>query len=447
MHDLGVGASGGDFYGAFDEWLIGYWKQSCTAFDKEIPEDQSAKVELSYLSDNRTADLGSAEMRARIVTQIKSLVDMSFANARAKHHLEISLPPGMSYKAGDYLAVLPRNQEKQTDRVLRRFGLLPDTLIQFDFAPDGLPINRPLTCRDLLTNYVELAQPATRRQVSQLAENTRSPRQNETLLAMADGQYEDAIVAKRSSVIDLLEANEASEISSDAFVGMLPVIKPRQYSISSSPLVDPSRASLTVAVVDAPAWSGQGQYHGVASQHLATRMRGDRVSVAVQPGPEHFCLPADSKKPVIMICAGSGFAPFRGFLQERAEQIKLGNAGRPIGLFFGVDHPDCDLLYKEELDQYERDVVIQSFYAFSEKPQGDVKFVQHRVWAERDYVASMIGKGAQILVCGDGEYMEPAVRETLKKIYAEKFVDTDLDPQQWFEQLERDRQYIADVFN
>ena len=94
-----------------------------------------------------------------------------------------------------------------------------------------------------------------------------------------------------------------------AFLELLPAMRVRQYSISSSPLWHADQCTLTVAVVDAPAWSGTGQYKGVCSTYLARLAVGDPIAVAVRKPNAPFHPPADLQKPVVMIAAGTGIAP------------------------------------------------------------------------------------------------------------------------------------------
>jgi cytochrome P450/NADPH-cytochrome P450 reductase len=150
---------------------------------------------------------------------------------------------------------------------------------------------------------------------------------------------------------------------------------------------------------------------------------------------------------MVMICAGTGLAPFRGFLQERAIQAAAGQrVGRAL-LFFGCDHPDADLLYREELEAWQRAGVVDVRPAFTYAPDGDVTFVQHRVWKDRADVAELFRQGATVYVCGDGRRMAPAVRDTLVRIYEEASRVTRAEAEQWADQVEREHgRFVADVF-
>jgi cytochrome P450/NADPH-cytochrome P450 reductase len=448
--DRGEADSGGDFFGAFDTWLADLWPKMAAAFGKTATVAvETRALDLRFVETGREAALRLPDLEPGVVVENRELVDMSASGARSKRHIEFALPTGMTYRTGDYLAVLARNPRENVERVLRRFGLAADRLVVIGRSPAAmaLPADIPVSCGELLANYVELSQPATRAQVEVLAAATRCPPEKAELDQLAAEVYNAEVLARRVSVIDLLDRFHSCELSFARYLEMLPPLKARQYSISSSPLWRPDHATLTVATVDAPAFSGSGRYRGVASSFLAGVRPGDRVSIAVRPSNARFHPPADPKTPIVMICAGSGLAPFRGFLQERAAQKAAGREVGPALLFFGADDPNVDFLYHEELGRWQGEGVVDVRAAFSERPDGDIRFVQHRVWADRHMIEQAFRAGATIFVCGDGQRMAPAVRKALVDIYRESTRADEAAAETWADAIERDHgRYVADIF-
>jgi len=444
--------AGGDFFGGFDAWYAGLWPDLGQALGKAAMEQTAHALEVDIVPSARLGALRLTELDQGRIVDNRELVDMSAAFARSKRHIEIALPDGMRYRTGDYLAVLPRNPAAQVERALRRFGLASDTQVvigQRPGAASGLPSGYPVALAQVLTDYVELAQPATRAQVAQLAAATRCPPDRDALETLAaEPAYTDEVLARKTSLLDLLERFPACELGLGAFLGALPAMRARQYSISSSPLRDPAQCSLTVAVLDAPALSGMGRRRGVASTYLAGLDAGALVSVAVRPSQASFHPPEDPATPIILVCAGSGIAPFHGFLQERAIQ-KAG--GRDVGealLFFGIDHPDVDCLYKEELQRWQDMGVVDVRLACSQAPQDGVAYVQHRMWQDRERVSALFQQGATVFVCGDGEHMAPAVRDTFVRIYRDSMGVSDEAANAWADRIEREHgRYVADIFS
>ena len=132
-----------------------------------------------------------------------------------------------------------------------------------------------------------------------------------------------------------------------------------------------------------------------------------------------FRLPDDAGVPIIMIGPGTGLAPFRGFLQERAARKAKGASLGPAMLFFGCRHPDQDFLYADELKAFAAGGITELHTAFS-RADGPKTYVQHLVAAQKDRVWSLIEQGAIIYVCGDGGKMEPDVKAALVAIYRER---------------------------
>lgn len=448
----GEADASGDFFGAFDAWYGDLWPSLAAALGTRVTEVHDAPaVSVEFVGRGRTTILRQEDLSVGTLVENRELTNLSSPLARSKRHFEIELPEGMAYRAGDYLAVLPRNPALSVERALHRFGLAVDTQVILRRRAETLttlPTEYPVSVSELLANYVELGQPATSAQVRALAVATRCPPDRRALELMADEEtYAREVLGKRVSVLDLLARFPACELTFEAFLAMLPPLKPRQYSIASSPLANARRCALCVAVVEGPALSGQGRFAGVASTYLASTVPGTRLTVAVRPSQRHFHPPENPKTPMIMICAGTGFAPFRGFLQERAMQVQAGREVAKSLLFFGCDHPEVDLLYREELERWTELGLVDVRTAFSAQPEDDVAFVQERVWRDRAEVAALFRAGAVVYLCGDGRSMAPAVRSTLARIYAEATGASDEEASLTIEQIERERgRYVEDVF-
>jgi cytochrome P450 / NADPH-cytochrome P450 reductase len=161
---------------------------------------------------------------------------------------------------------------------------------------------------------------------------------------------------------------------------MLPAMRVRQYSISSSSLWNPRRVTLTISVVGGPSISGSEEpFFGVASNYLADIRPGDRVKIAVRPSAIAFHPQADPTVPVVMFCAGSGLAPMRGFIQERAVQKQSGRDVCKMVLFFGCRSPDVDYLYSDsDLKEWTEMGVLDVRPTFSRAPElsENCKYVQ-----------------------------------------------------------------------
>lgn len=151
---------------------------------------------------------------------------------------------------------------------------------------------------------MELSQPATTRDLAALTKAATVDTTREDLAGLASA-YSENVLAKRISVLDILEAHQDIKLSLGAFLQMLPTMRVRQYSISSSPLWNAQHVTLTISVVEGPALSGrEEEFLGVASNYLAHLRAGDRVQIAVRASNAAFHPPTDPLTPVVMFCAG-----------------------------------------------------------------------------------------------------------------------------------------------
>jgi cytochrome P450/NADPH-cytochrome P450 reductase len=226
---------------------------------------------------------------------------------------------------------------------------------------------------------------------------------------------------------------------------MLPLMTPRYYSISSSPVADGARCSITVAVVEGPARSGTGVYHGVCSNHLTRQAAGATVQAFVKETKVGFRLPVDPAAPNIMIGPGTGLAPFRGFLRERAALKAQGRALGPAMLFFGCRHPDQDFIYADELKQHAEAKIVDLHVAFSRQATGKT-YVQDLLARQAEALWSLIEQGAIVYVCGDGSRMEPDVKRALAAICREKSGTDEAGAEAWLAKLASDGRYVLDVW-
>ena len=272
------------------------------------------------------------------------------------------------------------------------------------------------------------------------------------LSGLIDGSAKDGIETRRFSVLELLEKFKSISIPLGNFISMLPPMRIRQYSISSSPLWTPDTVTLTYAVLDAEAFSGAGRFKGVGSNFLASLEKGDKLHVAVKASGQAFHLPSDVENtPIIMIAAGTGFAPFRGFIQERAMQIEAGRNLAPALLFLGCRHPEQDELYRKELAKWEKigAVDVRRVYSRCKDKSLGCGYVQDRLWHDRKDVVKIFEQGAKVYICGGravGEGINKVLIDIVLARAEEQGKPTDKEKAQaWFDRVRSDR-FATEVF-
>ncbi|MEW1718146.1 sulfite reductase subunit alpha [Streptomyces sp. NPDC093109] len=348
------------------------------------------------------------------------------AGAKEIRHYEFDLgDSGITYEAGDALAVVPLNDDALVGALLTHLGASGDE------EADGRPL------ADILRTDREIRTPS-KDLIADLVE--RAPSSGlASVVAHGDRSDLDSWLWGRD-VLDLLrDAGSAAP----GLAELLPLLRPlqaRQYSISSSPLAHPDRVHLTVASVRYG--TPHRTYAGVASTYLADRVGEDTsAGIYLQPNAS-FGVPADDDAPMIMIGPGTGIAPFRGFLHERAAR---GASGRNW-LFFGDRHRATDFVYEDELTRLrESGVLTELDLAFS-RDQTEKVYVQTRMRERSRELYGWLEDGAHLYVCGDASRMAKDVEAALLDVIAEQRGRGGDDAAEYLANLRRAKRYVRDVY-
>ncbi|MFE7319148.1 cytochrome P450 [Streptomyces sp. NPDC057555] len=350
---------------------------------------------------------------------------------RPKRFLRVALPEGVGYRTADHLAVLPVNSPEAVARTARALGADLDTVLAL-CPPTGrparaaLPVDRPLTVRQLLAHHVELGARPTVEQTALLAAHNPCPPERHALENLPEDD--------RRTLVELIEAHPAlrGALPWPVVLELLPPLRPRHYSLSSSPAADPRHADLMVSLLPG----------GAGSTYLHSLRPGDILSARVQPCREAFRLDPADDTPVIMVAAGTGLAPFRGAVADR---VAAGRRG-PARLYFGCDDPDGDYLHAAELAAAERAGAVALHPVFSARPENGHRFVQHRIAAEAEGVWELLRAGARVYVCGDGSRMAPGVREAFRAVHRDRTGASEQESEAWLRELTASGRYIEDVY-
>ena len=297
-------------------------------------------------------------------------------------HMEVDISgSNLSYQTGDHIAVWPTNAGDEVDRLLDILGLLDkknNVISVKALEPTAkVPFPTPTTYDAIIRYHMEICAPVSRQFVSTLAAfaPNETAKAEMTRLGNDKDYFHEKTGPHYFNIARLLSTVSNGEkwtnIPFSAVIEGLNKLQPRYYSISSSSLVQPKKISITAVVENQMIPGRKEPFRGVATNYLfalkqkqngddkpepfgqtyeimGPRNKYDGIHVPVHVRHSNFKLPSDPSKPVIMIGPGTGVAPFRGFLQERAKQARDGaTVGRTL-LFFGCRKPEEDFLYESE---------------------------------------------------------------------------------------------------
>lgn len=351
-------------------------------------------------------------------------------SAKNTCHIELSLKgSGMSYKPGDVVGVFPRNSGQMVDEILQLTGFDGDSSIEI--GGEGTSLRAAL---DSKFDITALGLPFAKKYAALTGNGDLETALTEEHL----GQFKEWMVGRE--LRDLLRRFPLAGQTPDQFVGILRKMPPRLYSIASSLSAHPDEVHLTVGAVY---YETHGlKREGVCSSFLCDRIeRGQSVDIYTHAN-KNFFLPENPETPIIMVGPGTGIAPFRAFVEERAA---TGASGRNW-LFFGEQHFNEDFLYQLEWQDYlKRGVLSRMDVAFSRDTPRKV-YVQHRMLEAAKELYDWLQEGAYFYVCGDASRMAKDVHEALVQIYQEVGGQSEDSAREAVQKLAKEKRYQKDVY-
>ncbi|EAM2888623.1 NADPH-dependent assimilatory sulfite reductase flavoprotein subunit [Salmonella enterica] len=342
-------------------------------------------------------------------------------------HIEIDLgDSGLCYQPGDALGVWYQNDPALVKEIVELLWLKGDEPV----AVDGKLL--PLT--EALQWHFELTV-----NTAGIVENYATLTRSEFLLPLVGDKAQLQHYAAATPIADMLRFSP-SQLDADALVGLLRPLTPRLYSIASSQAEVENEVHLTVGVVR---YDIEGRARaGGASSFLADRVDDEgEVRVFIEHN-DNFRLPTNPETPIIMIGSGTGIAPFRAFIQQRAADEASGKNW----LFFGNPHFTEDFLYQVEWQRYVKEGLLSRIDLAWSRDQKEKIYVQDKLRERGAELWRWINDGAHIYVCGDANRMAKDVEQALLEVIVE-FGGMDLESaDEYLSELRVARRYQRDVY-
>ena len=343
-------------------------------------------------------------------------------------HIEIDLSgSGLHYQAGDALGVWPLNSADLVQEILDLNQLTGSETVQLS---DG----RETDIRTALTESADITQntPAFVQQYAELTNN------EELKTIAADKAQLDAYLAATPPVG--VFAAYPHPLDAQTLYSLFRPQTPRLYSIASAQDEVGEEVHLTVGVVRFN--HHDHTYTGAASGYLGELLEeGSEIRVFVEPNP-NFRLPQNGDTPIIMIGAGTGVAPFRSFMQQRAANSDSGKNW----LFFGNQRLADDFLYQLEWSDWRKDgLLTRADLAWSRQGEHKV-YVQHKITERAAEVWNWLQQGAHIYVCGDAARMARDVENALIEVIETQGKLSRDEAEDYLNDLREDKRYQRDVY-
>lgn len=351
-------------------------------------------------------------------------------SAKETMHLEFDLSEtGLTYEAGDSLAVQSKNSDQLVNTLLKTIKFDPSTSISVkdETYSLGEALKSVLDITTLsipfLTRYNAIAN-------------------NQTLADLLEDEDKSNIqdYINGRDLIDVLIDYPAKELSPQSLVDLLRKLPPRLYSIASSQKAHPDSVHLTVAVVRYETHGRKRE--GVCSSFLADRLDLETTADVFVTPNKNFKLPENTDAPIIMVGPGTGIAPFRAFMQERKA---LGAKGKNW-LFFGDQHFITDFLYQAEWQAYQKEGLLSKIDLAFSRDQKEKVYVQDKMLANARELYAWLESGAYFYVCGDASRMAHDVDKALHQIVQEQAGISEEAAVEYVKTLKSEKRYLRDVY-
>ncbi|WP_200558570.1 NADPH-dependent assimilatory sulfite reductase flavoprotein subunit [Klebsiella variicola] len=342
-------------------------------------------------------------------------------------HIEIDLgDSGLRYQPGDALGVWYQNDPQLVKELVELLWLKGDEPVTVD--------GKTLPLAEALEWHFELTV-----NTATIVENYATLTRSESLLPLVGDKAQLQQYAAATPIVDMVRFSPA-QLDAEALIGLLRPLTPRLYSIASSQAEVESEVHVTVGVVR---YEIEGRARaGGASSFLADRVEEDgEVRVFIEHN-DNFRLPANPETPVIMIGPGTGIAPFRAFMQQRAADGAQGKNW----LFFGNPHFTEDFLYQVEWQSYVKEGLLTRIDLAWSRDQQQKVYVQDKLREQGAELWRWINDGAHIYVCGDANRMAKDVEHTLLEVIAEYGAMDAEAAGEFLSELRVERRYQRDVY-
>jgi cytochrome P450 / NADPH-cytochrome P450 reductase len=395
----------------------------------------------------------TTEVRALVCRELQA----SESDARTRH-LEVRLPAGFHYTAGDHLGICPRNDEEAVEQLAQYLGAGLDGVfaVPKSMKVRAVPKGVPLQVRNVLTCLIDITALPTVALVDLLLAKALEPQERQKLEEMksvlsnpdgAESPLRFAIKGGGYDVLHLLDEFRSCSINIFEFLQVAQPLRPRYYSTSSSPRIHgPATAHIAVGSHTRPVPGIPGrEFRGMSSSYVHGLREGDRMHVFLDRA-EGFHLQEDVTKPMIFVSAGTGYAPMRAFLWERLAMKRDGITLAPAVLFNGIRSSKLDYIYREEIEMFVREGALDYLHvAMSREVAGKREYVQHRIVQQAELIWSLVQEGGHIYVCGS-QTMRDDVRASFVKTFETCGPMAEQDAENYMARLETGHRYRPDVW-
>lgn len=488
------------YEGALDPWMFSLWTmlynenpqffpKGLDVFVSDLKMLDQSKVDITYLDSDGGYSQSSAQIDLKFlekeIVRSRSMLFGKKSNDKSKpdcflkmvkshpisregcnkdvRHFEFEpLSSTIEYEVGDVIEILPGQSPEAIDAFMKRCNLNPESYIivkprnKEDFLEDGVSASKgPIKLKRFVELTMDIASASPRRYFFEVMSFfATAEHEKERLEYFASPEGRDDLYQynqkERRTVLEVLEDFPSVHMPFEWLVQLTPPLKTRAFSISSSLLVHPNQVHLTVSIVS---WITpfKRKRTGLCSNWLASLDPHQRVCIPVWFHKGSLPAPQPSL-PLILIGPGTGCAPFRGFVEERAFKDRKSTPTAPILFFFGCQNEHNDFLYKDFWLSHSQNGGVLSqekgggFYVAFSRDQPQKVYVQHKMREQSGKIWDLLSKGGAVYVAGSSNKMPSDVLAAFEEIVAREGGVSREAAVRWLRMLEKGGKYHVEAW-
>lgn len=429
----------------FYEWLPSLYKAlHCEKVVKEVPPTPKYTATLSKTPQGTLKPFKPLRSHMLPLISTRRLTPEGYDRDIRQFTVDLT-GTRVKYNVGDTLGIYPQNHAGDVEALLRDLSLNGDDFVKIQKSSQIrrslLPANT--TIRTLFTEVLDVFGRPTRRFYSLLSRFATDPKEKaelESLMTNEGVSLLKSLIAETVTYADVLRRFPSAKPSLPFLLEMIPTMKPRFYSIASSPLMSPTAIELCIVGVDWTTPVGKRR-HGQCTSYLHDLHADGKTAIRAVVAPGTMHLPEDTKTPVIMAGLGTGIAPFKAITEQRVAQARAGSEMGETALFYGCRYRK-EFVYGDLWKQYHEEGVLTHVIPAFSREQSYKIYVQDKIRENAEMVTDLLmHKGGYFYYCGLAGRAPDAIRKGLMDAFVKVEGISEDKADAYLSQMEDDGRY------
>jgi len=404
----------------FNKWLPDFWTKinAPEPVDDGSPKQPLFSLELHCDSNLKPQKLCPPNATMLTLLENKRMTPDDYE--RDIRHVSLKTDNvDFPFDLGDAVAVYYENLPENVDEALQWFGLSGDDVYTVTCSENTSTrhqkaFEQRVTVRQIFTELLDIFGRPTKGFCVELARFAANAAEREKLCAMGKGgEAWKEVTEEILSFFGIFQKFPSAKPPLEQLMSMLPLSKPRLYSVASSPFYSENQFDLTIVIDQFKSSSGMKMKKGICTSYIQQAPVGSKIPCAAYCGT--FKFPLEDTTPMVMVGLGTGIAPVRAFLQDKMYKKNQGIVSGPMVIFYGCRREKEELFYKEDWAYFkEQGVLTELIGAFQFDDPEKVVFVSHKM-AERPELITknLLAEKGFFYMCGPA-VATPSVQKALK---------------------------------